>query len=307
MYSDKIINYFQKIASHKSSKLLVIFAIQGVSAILGLTVQFLLARQMDVEEYGRFNILFNAVGIFTMIVSLGSSNYILRQISIYHPQNHSKTVNEFNHGLSYLTINWLVLTILCFGIHYFFLQKTEYSFSLSLVIMVAFWVLFGAYSQFLQNFDRATGNPIRSMLPTTVFKSCLLIASILIFMYYGLRITAQESILFYLFSLISVALLFSIFEYRYIDVKESIKKPFSNYKKSFVESYQYFINKISQNLLKNLDLIFVGIYLTDYDAGVYGAATRINLIVIFGLRSLSILYSPMVAKLFKQKQINGCP
>ena len=296
-------NKIRNLASYQSSKLFIIFGIQGISAILGLAVQFLLARQMDVEEYGRFSIVFNAVGILTMIVSLGSSNYILRQISIFHQQDLRKTVNEFNHGLSYLSINWFILTILGLGIHYLFMNYKEYNFSLSFIILSAFWILFGAYSQFLQNFDRATGNPIRSMLPTTVIKSCLLISAILIFMFYGFNITAQESVSFYLFSFILVALLFLIFEHQYINVKKVISKPIANYKKNFKLSYEYFINNISQNLLKNLDLIFIGIYLTDYDAGVYGIATRINLVIIFGLSSLNILYSPMVAKLFKQDEI----
>lgn len=297
-------NKIRNLASYQSSKLFIIFGIQGISAILGLAVQFLLARQMDVEEYGRFSIVFNAVGILTMIVSLGSSNYILRQISIYHQQDLRKTVNEFNHGLSYLTINWFILTIVCFGIHYFFIKYTQYNFSLNLILLSAFWILFGAYSDFLQKFDRATGNPIRSMLPTTVIKSGLLIFAILIFIFYGFNITAKESVSFYLFSFVLVAILFFIYEYQYINIKEAISKPISNYKRNFNVSYEYFINKISQNLLKNLDLIFIGIYLTDYDAGVYGAATRINLIIIFGLSSLNILYSPLVAKLFKQNEIN---
>ncbi len=74
----------KKIFSNKSSQLLLIFLIQGISAVLGFAVQFLLARNMTVSEYGQFSILFNAVAIISLVVSFGSSNHILRYISIYN-------------------------------------------------------------------------------------------------------------------------------------------------------------------------------------------------------------------------------
>lgn len=295
--------YIKKILSHKSSQLIFIFGIQGVSAVLGFVVQFILARNMSVAEYGRFSILFNAVAIFALLISFGSANYILRYVSIYS-DDRKRSSGALQTTFIFISINWIVLSFFAVVINHFFLTGTKYFFPLGILVISSVWVLFSAFVQIFQNFDRALGYAIRSMLPNNVFKSLFIIGFLGVMIWlFRAELQLFAVVWIYTFTFIAVFLLFLFFDRKYVTLRHFFRRLGIRYRVFFKNSYQYFINSIAQSLLKNLDLIFIGLLLTSYDAGIYGAANRINIVIIFGLASLNILYSPQVAKLFKQNKI----
>lgn len=296
--------FSKKIFFHKSSQLILIFLIQGISAILGFAVQFLLAKNMTVAEYGQFSILFNAVAILSLVVSFGSSNHILRYISIYS-ENKRKSSAELQTAILFVVFNWLVLTVLAMLFNKTFLAGTTYFFSIGIVILSSLWVLFTTFSLLFQNFDRATGYVVRSMVPNNIIKSVLMLAFIfLVVNIFGDRLQLIDAVEIYLSSFLIICCLYLFLERKYLSWNNFYRRGIARYKIFFRNSFQYFLNTISQNLLKNLDLIFIGFFLTVYDAGIYAAAARINIVIIFGLASLNILYSPQVAKLYKENKID---
>jgi len=293
----------KKIASNKSSQLLIIFGLQGVSAVLGFAVQFLLVRNLSVEGYGQFSILFNAVTIFTLIISFGSSNHILRYISI-NSEHRNKCSVELQTALFFILINWLILLVFSIVLNQLVLTNTNYFFPFSIIAMSAIWVLFTAFAQLFQNFDRAIGYAVRSMIPNNVFKSIFIIGLLALLIWIvRVEIELKDVIGIYVLAFILVTIIFVVFERKYIKISQFFRRGLVRYRIFFKKTYHYFINTISQNLLKNLDVILIGFFLTSYDAGIYGAANRINIVIIFGLASLNILYSPQVAKLYKQNRI----
>lgn len=293
----------KKLATHKSSQLLMIFIIQGISAVLGFAVQFILARNISVEAYGQFSILFNAITIFTLIISFGSSNYILRYISIYNEHKNRCKV-ELQTALLFILVNWAVFSILAISAYHLFIADTLLSLSPGIVFLSALWLLFATLGQLFQNFDRALGYAIRSMFPNSVFKSIFILGGLSLFIWLlTIPLRLIDIIGIYVLAFVLVALIFLIYERSYIKLGQFFRRSIIRYRLFFRNSYQYFINTICQSLLKNLDVILIGLFLTSYDAGIYGAANRINIVIIFGLASLNILYSPQVAKLFKQNKI----
>lgn len=293
----------RKIIAHQSSKLILIFGIQGVSAVLGFALHFVLAKKLAINEYGEFGILFNTVTILSLIVTFGSSNNMLRYISIYH-KNKSRCSKELQTSLLFILFNWIFLSTLIILVNQFIPSDKEYYFTIDVILLSLVWVLFTAFSQLFQNFDRAIGFILRSMLPNSIFKSILCMGLIYLFSSLFTELETFHAVLAYVISFILIFMLYLFYERKYLSFQGLWTKSALRYRLFFKSSFQYFINTVSQTLLNNLDLIVIGIFLTSYDAGIYGVATRINLIVIFGLSSLNILYSPQVAKLFKENKIN---
>ena len=292
-----------KFFSNKSSQLLVIFGIQGISAFLGFAVQFLLARNLSVEEYGQFSILFNLVAILSLVVSFGSTNHMLRFISIYH-EHKNKSKTELQTALFFTCVNWLILSLLALIVNHLIFTGTVYYFTNSIIMLSSLWMCFTALSQLFQNFDRAIGNAIRSMIPNNIIKSVLLILFIFLDIWgFGQKLNLLYVVGMYAMVFLIVTMIYLIFDREYFSLKGFFKRSIIRYRLFMRNSFQYFLNTISQNLLKNLDLIFIGFFLTAYDAGIYGVANRINIVIVFGLASLNILYSPQVAKFFKEKKI----
>lgn len=292
----------KKIINKNNSQLLIIFIIQGLNAILGFFIQITLSNEMSVEGYGKFNVIFNSITILTLLVCLGNTNFILRNTSIYR-KNLKKTSHLINNVIIYSILNWSLVFLILLFVNNFLLINTNNYIDFSILLYGCIWLLFSSFTLIFQNFDRALGFTLRSMLPATIFKSIILLSLIVIVGYYSDNFQTKSTVLIYAFTFLITTTMFLIYDRAYLSLNFSFLNLINNYKKTFLGSFQYFFNKVALNLLKNSDIIMIGFILTDFEAGIYGAATRINIIVIFGLSSMNILYSPMVAKLFKEDKI----
>lgn len=280
----------------------ITFLIQGLNAFLSFGLQIFISNNVSVDTYGSFGILINYINLATFIILCGVNTYMLRKMSTLSVNQESIFIGLYKNALLFIISNWLVLSTLIFIIlilgSLFYHIPTYY-----LSPSIWFLALAMCVSTLLQYIDRAMGFPVRSMLGGSLIKNIAILCCLFTFLIVFAKIKLETLMISYLLGYIIVVLFYVILHRK----KYSFKLICNEYKKSYLRTFKnskdYFINRITQNTIKSLDLILIGLFLTTYDAGIYSATMKINLIIIFGLSAINIVYSSDIARLYKQSKI----
>jgi len=280
---------------------LITFLIQIFSAVLGFGLQIIIARNISTELYGELGILINYGTTLSYFVLFGVNTYVLRKVSTLDVEKDKKEISKlYLDSWIFLVFNCLLTFSGLFLVHVFF-PFSIFEVNLFNALIFIGFTLSLASIFFIQNMDRALGYTIRSIAPVSIFKSVLILLPLGVLLYWNVELN-----LFLLFSLyvISSIVLLGYYLFKQVPLLEyNLGNLKAGYKHLFQKSKDYFVNRVSHNFLKSLDLIFIDLLLTSFDAGIFSAALRIRIIIMFGLNALNIVFSPDVARLYKNGEI----
>lgn len=279
----------------------ITFVIQIISAVLGFGLQILIARNVSTETYGELGILINYGTTLSFFVLFGVNTYVLRKISTLDIAENKEEISKLYFDSIFFVLSNSAITFVFLLLVHLVVPITIIDMSLSNVLIFIGFTLSLAAIFLLQNIDRALGYMIRSIAPTSIFKSLIIMAIFILILNLNVEINVQT--LFFLYVVSSLLLSFYYLVKQIPLLNFNLSESRVGYKRLFISSKDYFVNRISHNFLKSLDLIFIDLLLTSFDAGVFLASLRIRIIIMFGLNAMNVVFSPDIAKLYKEGKI----
>jgi len=255
-------------------KLLKIFSINMISALINFLSTILILRLFGLKIFGQFAILSSYIGIFTLIYIIIPSNYAIFKIQ---DDNKFKETLFFNYIFSSFLIILLIYVSSLF---------IEYQAFIELIIL--FSILTGIMSYFdtyLQAFNKLDKYFL------ILFISYLIKVTLLIILYVlDYSPTLNKLILINIIS-ISISIVFGIKYIELFNIKvKTIKDYFLFLKKNFHTLKSYYVNTILKRLKDNaLILIFSNITSNEI-IGLYSLFTKIGMFVLGQLRVIEAFF-----------------
>jgi O-antigen/teichoic acid export membrane protein len=281
-------------------KIILVFGIQAFGAVLSFLSQIYIAQKLSIEYFGQLGMIMNFVSISVIGLLFGIDKYILKNGSVYFGFSIARFKFIYGQGLFFLLLNFVLFScsLLVLSSLDFLVFENANVFAL-----IALLSLSNAMMLFGQNILRAAGDLFFSSSISSLIRPLIIIVLVFLLGQATTEFTVVSILSVYLisFSVIAGLLLLKLNQVPYLP--NSSKKVLKLYKNGFVEGKHFFLNGIIQVVIKNLDLLFIGFFLSTYEAGLYSSVVKINLIILYGLTSMNIVFSPTIAKLFKERKM----
>lgn len=281
-----------------------IFA-QGGGIVANFLVAALLARLLGVDGYGVYSFALAGVMLLAVPTQLGLPQLMVRETSRAFALNRWDVMK----GLWVWVRRCLSGVFLAFILVFLaaLLLKARFEFTPRLltlsigIILVPFLTTLMVFSGIL----RGLGNTFLSLVSYMVFRPSLLIIFLICLLIFDLELTPEIAMGLNVIATV----LCSIFVWWFLLWKTpaeiKVNKPnFSNapdWRKAIIPlaliNGCYTINS-------QVDVLILGVYVSDSDVGLYRAASQLAGLTIFGLSAVNLVLHPQIARLFSQGKID---
>jgi O-antigen/teichoic acid export membrane protein len=272
------------------------FALNIIGRLLGFGLIVLLARVLELQDFGFYVLAWSWIQLLMVFGKFGSDATASKYIAVY------KANEEWDAFHGYLRFGALIVLIKSLGISLlaagvvWFLQQT-----LGPVQSITFWLVmvilpFLTLIHYGQAVLRALGYPVLGILTNTVLRPASQIVFVLGGVVVGVVFNAPVAMII---SLLAAILAFILV---FWGIKRSLRLyPFSaaNYtKKKEWYSYAFYILLIAGGdmLFRQMDTVMLGVLSGAEEAGLYGAASRIAYFVIFGVSAANFVVTPLISE-----------
>ena len=280
----------------------LLFASSILAAVFGYLFRLVLARQLEISQFGLFYAVLALVGLVIGFKSLGTGSALVREVATAKARNDWKTINQAFR--TFLTLNLSVFALLALGLlaigpwaakNYF--QDPA---ALTTLIILVFAHLFMSFEA---SFDGLLQG-VRWLLPQAIFnliRPALLLAVVLLLFTFGVGILAPAYA--YLVVYIVIPLLYAIVAIR--RVPKAIRPPLGFQKNMFVRllafGLPFNVGIVATALMANFGSVVLIWFRTLSDVGLYNIALPTADILRQIPKALSVVIFPLAAELFARK------
>jgi O-antigen/teichoic acid export membrane protein len=270
------------------------------------------ARNLALEEFGRFSIIFSLISITAIIVQFGMPVLLIRQ---YSKSRESLTIlmslgryatKALIRSLSALTGIGLLALILAYACGLFGIWN-----SASLVLASGSLIVSNHYAARL----RGLGSVFFAVAPETIIRPFLYIgAMVLFFVIFKLEMTVARVISIYAISVLLAALVTGyLYHVTWTRIFASVSQKkiitpsqcngilplddFKSARKSFA------LLSISDILMTNLDVMIIGALVDSSDAGGYRLMVQLVMICSIALAAFNQVLQPKISRMYADGQI----
>ncbi len=260
---------------------------QGVSAISLIII----SRSLGPELFGEFSVGFAIALMLNRISDLGLSFAIQKYAPVATDNGQVNRIFSFTLRMK-LIANLILMAL---GIITYSWIAKLLNFDNPSIILISF-LFFGAtvmYEQ-LQAMLQSLHHFIQSV-GVNLLQAVTKLIGIAGLWYLGLK-SANTMLTWYMLAPLAPVILFSKFMPRWTEIK-IFKQDFSGEQTllSTMASHTA-VAFIAAGIIENIDVLFVQRYLTTYETGLFGGASRIALLLALAAYSLSNVLNPRVAK-----------
>ena len=276
-----------------------IFSVKILSVMSLVFLQFFLAKQMSIEEYGVYSFIMSLNIVLASFSIWGLDKHTIKSVSLDMAEGKGVQFNYIINVMLIVLINCsLSIPIIYISLYY----GLHDSFSYILVFNSLFLLLTTASAIIASSVAKGTGNIILSEFYINLLRPLTVIILAIICVSFFDILESRLVIYFMIISymLITIALLFK--HKGIIRTFDSIGKceiHESLYKKGF----PYLIMGVGLPYLSNIDILFVGLYMGSEDVAVYSIASKMVGLILIGLVSANMLIMPKLAVMYKNNQI----
>ena len=261
-----------------SRKIALLFAAENVNAIIGWVALLFVARKMGASAIGEFSFALSLVGSFTFIAFFGFKMAHVKRIS--EGLDLGKCIGTFLSIRLFLISVMLLTFILSYWFWTGFLGKEIYDIQTPglLLTVVFYYIIFlivGVMPATFSGLEQSARVAIPNIVGTTI-RSFIFIAAAL--MGLGVIWLARA----YLIGVILVGI-FSYWYFRDLPISKPDSDTFNSYK---IYALPVAAASIFGVLRQYIDKIFIGIFWTEYQVGLYFGVQRIALFI--GTMALAI-------------------
>lgn len=282
---------FKSIISGASA--ILFFRIAG--AISALFITLLISNYYEVKILGIYSVMVSIFLIYTLLSRFGFDIYTVKKVSVI--KNDGNAVNSYFKLIGFSGLITSLITIMIF-----FLTKNVVSVSLfddiefdKYVLLFSLTIVFFTlYSIFLEVFLG-----YNYLMLYSAFRNFLINFVVLLLLtsniFFALNI---DPIKIYFYSIYICFFVLVIFFALRIPISYAIvskQDALISIKKIFSESYHIFYSNGLIFVMASLDLIMIGLLLSDVKAGIYSVCMRIGMLVLFVVKSINSFVAPHVA------------
>ena len=277
-----------------SRKIALLFAAENINAIIGWVALLFVARKMGASALGEFSYALSLVGSFTFLAFLGFRMAHVKRIS--EGLDLGKCIGTF------LSIRFVLISfmLLVFASSYWFwtvyLGKQIYDIQTPglLLTIILYYIVFlalGVMTATFSGLEQSARVAIPNVIGTSL-RSFLFIATAL--MGWGVIWLARS----YLIGITVIAFL-SLWYFKDYPISKPDKKTFNSYKSYAIPVAAASIFVIFK---QHLDKIFIGIFWTEHQVGLYFAVQRIAIFI--GILAIAVeeMLLPAISKLHASRK-----
>ena len=279
-----------------SRKIALLFAAENVNAIIGWIALLFVARKMGASAIGEFSFALSLVGLFSFIAFFGFNMAHIKRIS--EGLDLGKCIGTFLSIRLFLISVMLSTFIFSYWFWTGFLGKEIYDIQTPglLLTVVFYYIIFlfvGIMTATFSGLEQSARVAIPNVVGTTI-RSFIFIAAAL--MGLGVIWLARA----YLIGIIVVGI-FSYWYFRDLPISKPDFDTFNSYK---IYALPLSAASIFGVLKQYIDKIFIGIFWTEYQVGLYFGVQRIALFI--GMVALAIegMLLPAISSLHASKKEN---
>lgn len=288
---EKYINRARTLAFSSTAKDTYLMFVSNIStAFLGFVFTWILARGLDVSDFGIFSAASNLVFMLVPLVDVGVTAGLIRFVSSFESTGKSEETQKYvKAGF----VTRLVLTFLFSIILIIFSEPISRGFLATTDPMIAVWVAIILVGMFFMSFF-----PFVFQAKRQFFKSAVVdvtysvgrVAFALIFLIVGLTLNRSLAS----FALAGVVSFFVVWKlYGYSFLKVNVKK--NIYKKLLGFSGWLGVNKVLSSIYSRTDVLLIASLVGATTTGYYSIASRLALFVVVLAASLSSVFSTRLA------------
>lgn len=271
----------------------VLFVANIVSYLLGFFTTLYTARYLGVEGFGVLSLALAFTGIFNVFTDLGLSILTIREVS-----RNKSLANKYIGNTTVMKILFAVLTL---TLTVFTTKMLGYPQSTSTVIyIITFSIIFGAFSGVFTSIFQAF-EKMEYMSVTIILNAVLMLAGILIVIYYHLGIIAVASVYLVVSAII---LIFNIAIYSWKFFIPKIKVDLKFWKPTLKESLPFGLSNILIVIYFYIDSVMLSVMVGNSAVGIYNAAYKLIFVTLFipGVFVTSIF--PIMSQHFESSKDN---
>ncbi len=283
------------------------FVINAGGAVLVFLMQALLSSKLGTREYGYFSLVISWCSILVFFSGLGMDSTLLRFIPAYLVEGRwdaVKGVLKFGENVVLISSFGVALTFS--GVVFLMRNQLPESLFPALLLgslLIPLWAL----SMQGQVALRALQKVVFARSPEIVIRPLLVLVVVgtLALTEKNRSFSAADAVfIYFLATVVSFSLLISFFQIFY---REKIKN-------SNTTSFQKIWIKTSLPMslisgmvvvLNEIDKVMLGYFVSGEELGLYSAAFRINMFVLFAVQTTDIITAPLIAKKYAAKDFFG--
>ncbi|ACL71030.1 flippase [Halothermothrix orenii] len=282
----------------------VVFIGRIIGVLFGLVFNFIVARYMGAEAYGRFMYVYTFISFFPIITRFGLDQGL---VSFLPPLVDDNKVEERNglitSSILFTLITGFVLSTIIITNSKFIATNILNSpelvdlirYSTPLLILLAFTQLsrgifrgIGIIKYFVQG---------QNILTPIVKIACIITFSFLGFKIYGILISFYISL-----GLTSLYLFYKILKMGFLSSIKSINHGLL--KDVFRFSFPLLLTGLLGFLINRIDTFMIGYFLSDDKVGIYNIALRIGTMSSFILIAFNTMFAPMISSLHHKGEMD---
>ncbi|WP_405287732.1 flippase [Methanobrevibacter sp.] len=268
-----------------------LFVSQVIAAICGFVWTILIARYLDVSDYGIMNFAISFVGIIAITMDLGISTHIIRHIATDFDSAPKYLGNAIplKSVLSFLTFFLALIILILMNCNELTIQIT-----LLFTLEQIFKSMIGLFNGSLQAIEEGKYQAIGNILLNIILLIFILVSIICDLGLYGITLA-------YLVSN------FSVLIFLYIAVKKIISKPNFEFdiefcKKITLYSIPFALTSLFGMLLYSADMVMLTNMVGEYENGIYSAAYKLISVISLFYGVYSAVIFPVMSRFYKNEK-----
>jgi O-antigen/teichoic acid export membrane protein len=259
--------------------------------LLGFFTTLYTARYLGVEGFGILSLALSLTGIFGVFTDLGLTTLTAREVSRNKSLANKYIANTFliKILLALLTFGLIALVVYILG----YPETTK-----NVVYLLTFSVIFGAFTGIFNSIFQAF-EKMEYMSINIILNAVLMLTGVLTVIYYGLGILAMSSVYFFS-GLITLLFTFFIYSWKFFIPKIHLDLKF--WKPTIKEASFFGISSILVVIYFYIDSVMLSIMVGNTAVGIYNAAYRLVLVLVFIPSILVTAIFPLMSQHFESSK-----
>lgn len=266
-------------------------------------VQVVLARLLGVEGYGVYIYVLTIVTMLSIFSTMGFDSVLLKYLSMYRSRKEWALFNgmlrrsfQIPLGLSFLIA--LVVFVVANSVD----QVAENHALYSTLLVGAFSLPLFTFLKILQSVFRSQKQITLSLLPNELLLPFFIVTGVAAYsMFLGLQLNSTGVLAYHAVVVASIFMFFSIVCYRQLSQLPlfSTQPLYKTGEWSWTASSLLLVSGM-HIILSQTDIMLLGIFKGTTDAGVYAIASKIAVLVTFGLQIGNQILAPMISEMYHE-------
>ncbi|MBW4966826.1 oligosaccharide flippase family protein [Pseudoalteromonas sp. CR1] len=272
------------------------FVIKVFGGLIVFPMSVLLARNLTVEDFGKYSFALSIIGIMNYLACLGQDQALVKNSNIFTNKKPSE-VYQVMYAVIITLLMSIVLLILYYLCSSFNLVPVVYLDVLNYVFfLLPFFVMRRVYVAAL----RCRGMPIKAIIPESVVYPLVLIFLIFIALSFFDTFEAETVMFFVLISYIT-SFIFIVFFYYQSELQiPNLRSFYSFYefKRVLLIGVPFCLLSLTEGISMFADKIFVGLLISEKELAYYQVASRLTEFALFFESAFLLVFLPLISKAY---------